>query len=165
MIYFIENPVNRAVKVGYSASPERRLRQLQKQTRDPLRLLHAHSGPIQLEHEIHKRLRGPMITMASGIVPRLGCSTGSVLRRSWRWLRRTGELKKRGPTGANRGASLTERAKQRCRRILATATSQIKCCCALWLPSARSRANLARRVSAAEGGPSLSQALRLTTPG
>jgi hypothetical protein len=57
MIYFIENTVDRAIKIGFSANPYRRLRRLQKQTRDRLRLLHAHGGNIQLEHEIHRRMR------------------------------------------------------------------------------------------------------------
>lgn len=55
MIYFIQDTVTRAVKIGYSTTPQRRLRQLQNSNQNRLVLLHAMHGELEHEAELLRR--------------------------------------------------------------------------------------------------------------
>jgi hypothetical protein len=57
-VYFIVRPSTDSLKIGFSADPERRLRQLQTGSDEPLQLLAFFEATFAVEKEIHRRLSG-----------------------------------------------------------------------------------------------------------
>ncbi len=55
MIYFIQNTVSKAIKIGYSKNPERRHKSLQTATPDPLVILGKIHGGLEHENAYHKQ--------------------------------------------------------------------------------------------------------------
>lgn len=55
MIYFIQNTVTKAIKIGYSKNPKKRLDSLQTATPDKLTLLGAIQGGLEHETAFHER--------------------------------------------------------------------------------------------------------------
>src|SRR5262245_6686984 len=55
MIYFIQDTVTRAIKIGYSTYPQKRLRHLQNSNQNKLVLLHAMHGELEHEAELLER--------------------------------------------------------------------------------------------------------------
>jgi hypothetical protein len=55
MIYFIQNEISKAIKIGFSDSPIRRLVSLQTATPDPLVLLATTDGGFKEEQILHQR--------------------------------------------------------------------------------------------------------------
>jgi hypothetical protein len=55
MIYFIQDTVTQAIKVGYSTDPQKRLKHLQNSNQNKLVLLHAMNGELEHEDELLQR--------------------------------------------------------------------------------------------------------------
>jgi hypothetical protein len=55
MIYFIQDTVTRAIKIGYSTNPQKRLKNLQNSNQNKLVLLHAMHGELEHEAELLQR--------------------------------------------------------------------------------------------------------------
>src|SRR5947209_6314715 len=55
MIYFIQDTVTRAIKIGYSTNPQKRLKTLQNSNQNKLVLLYAMHGEYEQESELHRR--------------------------------------------------------------------------------------------------------------
>lgn len=58
MIYYIQRGEDGPIKVGFSDNPDRRLKELQTGSGEPLRILAVIPGDRALEKEIHVRLQG-----------------------------------------------------------------------------------------------------------
>lgn len=61
-VYFIANRAQSAVKIGYSASPQARLSNLQTSTHNKLELLAAFEGDMQTERQLHQRFAAYRLT-------------------------------------------------------------------------------------------------------
>src|SRR5205823_4885263 len=55
MIYFIQDTVTRAIKIGYSTNPQKRLKNLQNSNQNKLVLLYAMHGELEHEAELLRR--------------------------------------------------------------------------------------------------------------
>jgi hypothetical protein len=55
MIYFIQDTVTRAIKIGYSTNPQKRLKDLQHSNQNKLVLLYAMQGELEHEAELLQR--------------------------------------------------------------------------------------------------------------
>ena len=55
MIYFIQDTVTRAIKIGYSTNPQKRLKHLQNSNQNKLVLLYAMHGELEHEAELLQR--------------------------------------------------------------------------------------------------------------
>jgi hypothetical protein len=55
MIYFIQDTVTGAIKIGYSANPQKRLKHLQNSNQNKLTLLYAMHGELEHESELLQR--------------------------------------------------------------------------------------------------------------
>lgn len=55
MIYFIQDTVTRAIKIGYSTNPQKRLKDLQNSNQNKLVLLYAMHGELEHEAELLQR--------------------------------------------------------------------------------------------------------------
>jgi hypothetical protein len=55
MIYFIQDTVTRAIKIGYSTNPQKRLKNLQNSNQNKLVLLYAMHGELEHEAELLQR--------------------------------------------------------------------------------------------------------------
>jgi hypothetical protein len=55
MIYFIQDTVTRAIKIGYSTNPQKRLKNLQNSNQNKLVLLSAMHGELEHEAELLQR--------------------------------------------------------------------------------------------------------------
>lgn len=91
MIYFIQDTVTRAIKIGYSTNPQKRLKNLQHSNQNKLVLLHAMHGELEHEAELLQRFdkfkmegewfKGDIVGAASQIIaadklnPRQPCLT------------------------------------------------------------------------------------------
>jgi len=61
-VYFVADRTQGAVKIGYSASPQARLSNLQTSTPSKLELLVAIEGDLQTERQLHKRFANYRLT-------------------------------------------------------------------------------------------------------
>jgi hypothetical protein len=68
-VYFIQRGVDGPIKIGFSRDPEKRLRVLQQNVPERLRLIGAQSGGFNEEHQLHERFAASRIRRTEWFEP------------------------------------------------------------------------------------------------